>query len=106
LRYVSGIDWPKLFAHKPVQHDAHAFDQAQEDRAHHRAPHHVLRTAPSCHDRSRRRPTHDGVPGVFLLPEVSEGTVEGGEAEAPGGELAAQDGRALLHAHHSAERSS
>ena len=63
----------------------------------------LLATLPGGHDCPGGGPTHDAVPGVLLLAQVREGAVEAGEAEAPRGELAAQDGRALLHADQAAE---
>ena len=94
---------PELLRGHPVHHDADALDEGEEDSADDGAAHHVLRAVPGGHDGARGGPAGDGVPRVLLLAEVREGAVEAGEAEAPGGELAAEDGRALLHADEAAQ---
>ena len=76
LRSVPRVDRPELFAHEPVEHDAHALNQTEEHRPHDGAPDHVFGAAPGCHDSPRRRSAHDRIPRVFLLTDVSEGAVE------------------------------
>ena len=94
---------PELLGGHPVHHDADALDEGEEDPADDGAAHHVLRAVPGGHDGARGGPAGDGVPRVLLLAEVREGAVEAGEAEAPRGELAAEDGSALLHADEATE---
>ena len=95
---------PELFRGHSVHHDADSLDEGQEDSTDDGAAYHVLGAVPGRHDCPRGGPAHDGVPRVLLLAHVCEGAVEAGEAEAPRGELAAEHGRALLHADEAADR--
>merc|ERR1719325_14168 len=96
LRHHPRVLGPELLAGEVVHEDAHALYQPQQHPAHDGAAHHALGALPRDHHRAGRRPRHDRVPGVLLLADVGEGAVEGGEADAPGGELAAQHGGSLL----------
>ena len=94
---------PELFRGHSVHHDADSLDEGEEDSADDGAAHHMLWPVPGCHDGPGSGPAHYGVPRVLLLAHVRECAVEAGEAEAPRGELAAEDGSALLHADEAAE---
>ena len=100
---LSRVHISELLRGHSVHHDADSLDEGEEDSADDGAARHVLWPVPGSHDGPGSGPTHDGVPRVLFLAHVREGAVEAGEAEAPCGELAAEDGRALLHADEAAE---
>jgi len=88
----------ELFRREASEHDVDSLDHRQEDATDDGGSDHGRGPVSYGQDGTRDGAGSDGVPRIFLLAQVDEGTVDGAESPAPNGEVATGDRRFRLDA--------